>query len=334
MKKCIQFQRGLSLIELMISMILGIVVTAGVIEIFANSKEMYQIHDGRTQLQENGRFAIQLLSNKIRTAGYNGCSTRAASVAVTNTLDSTAYIWDFNNFIQGVESTGSNVWTPSLDASVGSPISGTDVLTVRGIANESMIKVTNHAPDSSSELTITGGSGLKQYDIVMVSDCLAAAIFQITSSTGDDSIEHNTGPGIPGNVTEDLGKIYNDADIIKLITTSYFIQDNDNGVPSLFQTVLSDAPQELVEGVENMQLLYGVANDGDEAIDQYQAANAVSNWNNVKSVRISLLLRSLEDNLTVDGPQKYLFSNAIVTPTDNHLRAVYTRTITLRNSVP
>jgi type IV pilus assembly protein PilW len=336
-KRHAQFQQGLTLIELMIAMVLGLATLAGIIDIFVSSKQMYRIQNERAQLQENGQFAIQFLTNKIRIAGYNGCSTRSAASAVTNTLNSSSYLWDFNTFIQGVEATGTNIWTPSLDTSISSPLNGSDVLTVRGIANKSTIAVTAHpdgSPPGSANIEVTDASGLEQYDVVMVSDCLASAIFQITNSINEDNIEHDTEAGTPGNASESLAKNYSGAEMMKLVTTSYFIKDNASGVPSLYQAVFNDPPQELVEGVENMQLLYGVASNGDEAIDQYQTANAVSNWDNVKSVRVSLLLRSAEDDLTVDSPQNYLFNNISVTPTDNRLRAVYTRTITLRNRVP
>jgi len=343
MIKQAQSQKGISLVELMIAMILGLVLMAGIIEIFISSKQMYRVQDARARLQENGRFAMQLLTNKIRVADYNGCNTRAASVstngAITNTLNNSSdYVWNFSTAIQGAEATGPNLWTPSLDTSVTSPVSGSDVLTLRGISNPT-IRVTAHpggSPPGSANIKVSGGSGLNQFDIVMVSDCLASAIFQITqinSSAGDDNIVHNTALGTPGNATKILGKNYTGAEIVKLVTTSYYIRNNGSGEPSLYQRVLNDAPQEMVEGVESMQVLYGVDTDGDESANKYIAANTVSDWNNVKSVRVSLLLRTLEDNLTVDGPQQYLFNNATVIPTDRRLRAVFTRTATLRNRV-
>tara|TARA_R110002050_G_scaffold1244_4_gene8636 strand:+ start:68966 stop:69988 length:1023 start_codon:yes stop_codon:yes gene_type:complete len=333
-------QKGISLIELMVAMLLGLILTLGIIEIFISSKQMYRVQDARARLQENGRFAVQLLADKIKVVDYNGCNSRSASVSITNTLNNSSdYLWNFTTSIQGVEATGLNIWTPTIDASVTGPISGSDVLTLRGTANP-VIEVTAHpggSPPGSANIKVTGGSGLNQFDIVMVSDCLAAAIFQIThinSSAGDDNIVHNTALGTPGNSTKTLGKNYTGAELIKLVTTSYYIRNNASGVPSLYQKVFNDAPQELVEGVESMQILYGVDTNDDASADQYISANAVGNWNNVTSVKVSLLVRTSEDNLTVDGPQQYLFNNANVVATDRRLRAVYTRTVTLRNRVP
>jgi len=82
-----------------------------------------------------------------------------------------------------------------------------------------------------------------------------------------------------------------------------------------------------------MQILYGEDTNLDDAADQYVTADNVADWGNVLSVRVSLLLRTLEDNLVVDGPQTYSF-NGDPPATDSRLRAVFSRTISLRNRVP
>jgi type IV pilus assembly protein PilW len=82
-----------------------------------------------------------------------------------------------------------------------------------------------------------------------------------------------------------------------------------------------------------MEILYGVDTNQDFSVDDYRTANAVGNWANVISVRISLLMVSLENNLVVDGPQDYYFNGATITPAanDRRLRRVFTQTIVLRN---
>ena len=56
------------------------------------------------------------------------------------------------------------------------------------------------------------------------------------------------------------------------------------------------APQELIEGIESMQILYGVDTSGDRLVDDYVKASAVANWNTVISLTIALLIRSVEPN--------------------------------------
>jgi type IV pilus assembly protein PilW len=92
---------------------------------------------------------------------------------------------------------------------------------------------------------------------------------------------------------------------------------------------------ELLEGVENMSIKYGVDTSGtpDYIPDAYVAAGAVVNWNRVVSVRVELLIRSLEDNV-VPEVQKYHFdgvSNVTPNPVDRRLRQVFTTTIGIRS---
>ena len=51
---------------------------------------------------------------------------------------------------------------------------------------------------------------------------------------------------------------------------------------------------ELVEGVENMDIVYGIDNDGDTQVDQYSDASAVANWDDVVSVKVSLTINEVE----------------------------------------
>lgn len=103
------------------------------------------------------------------------------------------------------------------------------------------------------------------------------------------------------------------------------------------QCVSGGQTQPIVDNVENMQILYGVnANNNQWGVaDRYLPASDVESagqWDRVVSVRISLLLRTAENNLA-DSPQPYTFNGATVTPatTDRYLRRVFTTTVTLRN---
>jgi type IV pilus assembly protein PilW len=89
-----------------------------------------------------------------------------------------------------------------------------------------------------------------------------------------------------------------------------------------------------------MQILYGenTNDDNNSAADRFVPADQVSNWDNVVSIRIALLVQSLEDNL-VNAPQSYTFNGVLyngttgngANPPDKRLRRVFTTTINLRN---
>ncbi len=91
----------------------------------------------------------------------------------------------------------------------------------------------------------------------------------------------------------------------------------------------------IVDNVEGMQILYGEDNSSQfSSPNRYLTVDDVGNLNNVRSVRISLLLRTQENNL-VDDPQPYTFNGTTVTPPsdDRRLRRVFTTTVMLRNKL-
>jgi type IV pilus assembly protein PilW len=179
-------------------------------------------------------------------------------------------------------------------------------------------------------------NGLQQSDIVLVTDCTAAAILQISNADPSTSgtIAHNTGAATsPGNATKDLGKVFgSDAELMKLTTVTYFIAASSlvPGSNSLWRRKDGGAPEELAQGVDNMQILYGEDIDSDHAANRYVPANAVTDMNHVVSLKVSLLTVSMQDNVT-STPQPYTFNGATVTPTDHRLRRVYTSVVSLRN---
>lgn len=331
-----QVQNGLTLVELMIALVLGLLVTGVVIEIFITTKQMYRVQDARARLQENGRYAIQHLVDNVINAGYKGCARRNG---IKNKLNnSNQYLWDFSIGVQGFDASGA-IWSPSLDASITNPVTGSDVLTVRSMVDP-VIAVTaqpNSTPEGLADITVNAPNILKQFDVLMATDCQASAIFQLTSVNPaiSGNLAHNTGLGNPGNASQELEANFTNGEVVRLRTSSFYVSDPDrDGNASLFQVISTNPPKELVEGVENMQISYGIDTDNDEAVDQYIGAGAVTDWNQVISTRINLLMKTLEQNLVTDA-QTYNFNgNAPVTAADKRIRAAFSRTISLRNRVP
>ncbi|ADJ28937.1 PilW family protein [Nitrosococcus watsonii] len=322
-------QRGFSLTEILVGMTAGLLLTAGVIQVFVSSKQGYRIQEALSRLQENGRFAMEFISQDARNTGFLGCGGSTSRFA--NRLNnSNQYAWNFSAAVEGFEATGAGTWTPTLDATVTSALSNRDVLTLRhSLGNPT--RVINHSA-SSAPIQVNTVKGLSQFDIAMVSDCIDIAIFEITNDpTVANTLEYSTGSGTPGNATDDLEKKYTDqANVAQITTSTYYIRTNPEGIPSLYRKRGVDPSQELIEGVEDMQILYGEDTDGNQEANSYVTADNVANWNNVINLRISLLLQTLENNLA-SSPQSYTFNGATTTPTDRRLRRVFTTTLNLRN---
>jgi type IV pilus assembly protein PilW len=64
-------QRGMSLIELMISMTIGLIILAGVVNIFIASRSTTRYSEGLQSIQENGRHGVFVMQSALRQAGYS-----------------------------------------------------------------------------------------------------------------------------------------------------------------------------------------------------------------------------------------------------------------------
>ncbi len=125
-------RRGFSIVELMVAMAISLLLLSGVIAIFISSKSSYEINQRVSRIQENGRFALDAIMTDLRASGFVGCA-RQPTYLSTSLNDYTALQWDFlAGPVTGFQATGTDTWEPAMDTSIPSPLSGTDVLVVRG----------------------------------------------------------------------------------------------------------------------------------------------------------------------------------------------------------
>jgi len=350
----LQFQQGFTLVEMMVAMVVGLIVMAGIGQVFIHSKRTSAVQDELSRLQESGRFALHLLQEDILNAGYLGCGQTANFSGNINSTGT--YADNFSLPLNGYDASEGGTWVPlippELDG-VGSTddvVAGTDVITVRyaqGVGlkmtqpkQSYFFQVTNDSTESS---VCPGGvdsySGLCADDLIIVSDCTKARTFSAESlnpSSGSLSIYHaNPAWGDSGDL--DPNNHYSPAYsyLFKANTVSYYIhiRDSATGVPSLYRKIGNGEPQELVEGVENMQIRYGVDLDGDNIPNQFQTADGVTDFGQVVNVRIALLLRTIKEKVNRAAATKtfQLLNTDIDTPSDRHIRKVFSTTIQLRN---
>ncbi len=344
--------RGFTLTELLVATTIGLIVLGAVAQVFATSRTTYRVTEGLSRLQENARFGMHFLTWDIRMAGYMGCLQK--TTPVTNHVNNPAdYATNFvlGQFVNGHGYTGSGSnptdWTPALPAAyftAGEVVPGTDVLVVRRASDQSHRVLPPYMPTPSAALHIEPGNGLSVNDLIIVADCRSADLIQITGPTDPDStgtLNHNTGAVSqgPGNASQDLSKTYEgDAEILRLITNVYYIgrRNNDpNNPPGLFRKELDNGvviTQELVGGVDNMQVYYGEDSDADGISDIYRTADQVVDWSQVLTARLGLLVRTLNHaNIELDT-RIYAVAGTLIGPyNDRQQRRVFTSTVELRN---
>ncbi len=355
-------QAGIGLVEIMIALAIALFLLAGIYALFVNTKSTYTTQQGLSRLQETARYTLNRLAREVRMAGYRGCGgvgTAAIDnrLAVSSTNAAQQFIYDFKLAVEGNDAQGGGTWAPSLPPTLTGlthpPLADSDVLTIRGGTGQS-VNITAPMPKTSSELKVNNvsTSGLKAGDIVMLSDCSHASIFQVTAiQTSSNHIQHHGGTDAandpPGNISQTLSYVYQaGAGVQQYGTTSYYIADADatstsetvagckDGGCGLWMKTGNDAPVELVRGVDDMQVLYGVAPDLKEAASSYVTADNVSDWTRVVSVRLALLVSSISPALQQVDTSSYDLLGASVTPNDRRLHRVFVTTIAIRNHLP
>lgn len=318
-------QRGLSLVELMVAITIGIILLAGVLQIYLSSKQSYRVQEATSRLQENGRFAIELLGRDIRDAGNFGC--RARTVATDNTVTpgpGEIIIIDHVN--------GGSI---AAQAVTGTERGGNVPDSIAVLTTNASFAVSVATPTKASDITVALPNTLAVNDVVLAADCRNGDVFRIAGVTPAGA---NT---LVDPLPVSLSSPYRvGTRLFTLRAVSYTIAAGASGQNALFQSVNGAAAEELVEGVENMQILYGVDGpDADFSAEQYlTAAGVVAAGATFKvvSVQISLLLVSAGDTgaNVVTAPQTYTFplgAASATTAADRRLRRVFTSTFSVRN---
>jgi type IV pilus assembly protein PilW len=352
-------QRGMTLIEVMIAITISAILLSGVVSIYVSTRKSNKLNTGLARVQENLRFVGEMMAQDIRMAGYVGCRGGSMTNALT---DITTPYFNIDTPLQGFEGNTSTSSFPTeyqSDATVGSD----SLIVLRGDNKD--FAIASHNPSSATiHLQNTNGY-IKENDIVIVTDCFHSAVFQVTNANPgvNARINHNTGAVSqgPGNCWKKLGPPGNprpacsasnglnytyagDGKIIKLISTAYYIGPSSSGVTSSLyrrrvdQGVLQPA-EELFEGIENMQILYGEDSSGNTLANRYVSADNVSDWNDVVSVRIGFLVATPSDNSksSTDNKTYTIATTDIGTgttvshPADKKLRFSATITVKVRN---
>ncbi len=325
-------QIGLSLIELMIAMTIGLILLTGILQITIANSDNSRMHEQMSRVQEAGRFAIDVISRDIRMADFWGCASSISKI--TNNLNPAAAGYVGLEFMGGVAGT---------DGASG----GADSIVLSGGYGVGLTIEPPYGPQESANVKTQADNYLSQNDIVLLSDCMQGDIFQITNSNpgGTGTIVHNTGtvsegpgnynPGACGGTgnAHCLSKVYEgDAQFYRLQSLTYSIQQTAFEEPVLVRSFNAGTPVELVSGIEDMQFEYGVDSNGDGMADIYKTATAVTaaaEWEVVISVKLSLLVRSKE--AIMSETQTYDYNGATVTSSDRRLRRVFTTVVTIRN---
>jgi type IV pilus assembly protein PilW len=320
--------RGLTLIELMVALALGLIVTFVVINVFLSHRQVYRVNEQLARVQENARFALEMLARDLREAGAIPCG----DVPVANVLNDQSSNWwaQWGVGIRGYEA-GDAAFPRPIGTSAGNRAAGTDAVIIYR-ATSGGVTITDHDPPSAQFKVNTNQHGFQNGDIVMACDGKHAAIFQITNvNSNNNTIVHNTGNSSPGNCTKGLGlpvqcttngtsySFQSGGWISQLTSHAWYIGCNGradcaspNGRSLYWLTLLNNGgtinvtPEELAEGVNDLQIEY-LRRDASGALgESYVAATQDTDWSKVVAVRLAVTFTTLErvgtDQQTITRP--------------------------------
>ncbi|WLQ14057.1 PilW family protein [Hahella aquimaris] len=310
-------QKGLSLVELMIALALGLMIMLGVLQIFDGNLASSKLQTAFARVQESGRIATEMMARDIRMADNWGCMRDLEKIS--DHLDKSDK--DYANFapnnpfkshgVLGKDNVAAGTKINSIEV-----VAGTDTLTLKGAHSLSSTRVVPpYMTPNAATIHLNKGNKIDIGQIVLITDCNGGDLFSNTAANTKDSgsLVHNTGaisstdaPNAINNSIKDMSHTYDStAQILVPVTKSYFVGKNSAGSNSLYRSVDGRA-SEIIRNVTDLQFKYGVdsnyvthtENYMDKVVDTYTDAAGEATMDKVISIRFTL---TVENDEGIDG---------------------------------
>jgi type IV pilus assembly protein PilW len=311
-------QRGVSLIELMIALVIGLILLGGLIQIYLSTKQSYNAQEQLARMQESGRFAMDVITRDLRRSGYWGGNVDTATVTgdpgrvlnPTNACIGTADV-DWGRMITWRVS-GLNNANADYGCATGYDTDlNSDILTVRYAGPEPLAALAT----------------LENDRLYMRSTLFAGRLMTGKESASAENLLPPDDPDTPAHLF---------AQVRPVVSHSYFIGVSDNvcagqPIPGLFRVRLDaagtpGAVEEIAPGIEQLQVRYL---HGGSYVD---AGTVGNDWVNVRAVRVWLLARGQCPEPGLNSTIEYPMGDVTWPPApDNFRRQLYVSTIMLRN---
>lgn len=195
-------QQGLGLVEIMISMTLGLIITGAIVQVYSTTKQQSDMQTSLTGRQEAVRFAAMIIQGDAQMAGYRGCLRDLGTVV--NTLNNAGdFLYNYGQHVTGFENAG------NLPGAIADVQPGTDVLTLRVAEDTGLLLQTDMLTSSADPVVSPNlqASVLASQDIALLADCSGAVVFQVhTYHSGTGMLQHAaTGtPAMPPSISADV----------------------------------------------------------------------------------------------------------------------------------
>jgi len=312
--------KGLTMVELMVASVLGLMIIGTVIYLLFSSKVAFNENERFGAINENSRYAMSVLSDELRLVDFWG-QTRVIDISndpdlpavgaadCTGSLDVSG-----NGFANGYNYANS-LWATTaaaatVEACITDAVVNSDVIFIKHVAK---------TPTLLADLVAN-----RTY--LMANDTKGVLFNENDASPPSDIV----GGDVPSGT------------VWEYMTAAYYVR-TVVGQPALYRkrligNIWENPGQEVAIGVERLHLEFGIDNNNDAVADFFVNSNAVTaaQWSAVVAVKIFLLVRSATEDRTYTNAKTYqlgsvAFGGATYTPNDKFYRTLFNTSVTLRN---
>lgn len=337
-------QRGFTLVELMVAMILGLLVVGGSLALFAGQRTTASMANQMSEVQSEARIALDALARDLRAAGDFGCWP--VSNPTINKLNTSSAFDAAAGGLIGYNNGSTFPGTGSYGASTVksySPSSSSSVVVFLGVSGSLSNIATSHGMSlQTDDLVIKRPTvDFQANDVAVITDCVNWTKFQITSVSTDSSastqtLAHAAGTTVSGlgggNSDDSLGELFGvGATVGRLDAIWWYVAAGPTGQNALYRMSARDGAPLLVSNrIERFHVTYDVASTSSGTVTSKDLeASAVTDWSLVRSARIQVLARS--EKLSRAGEQTVTTFAGESVPTDNHVYFPVEMVVSLRN---
>lgn len=351
-------QTGFTIVELMISVLLGLILISGLVTAFMGTQRTSELNSTLTDMQESGRFALDSMTRDLRMAGFQGCANVSSMPANirADAAPTDDYLMDSLRVFEVESETN---WNPAphdsftIPTDSGVPVPGTHAVSVQ-FGSPTTFRIAAMNDSLAPVVVVSDTVDLVTGDLAIISDCNGADIFEISNDTGG-ILQHDGGvnggdsrlsaPYGQGDARNRPRVMRFEANIYYIGNTGRFDAQNQP-IRALYRQTLpySQRPIEMAEGIENLRIRLGVEdplNPGD--ISFVTPNNPLLNTHRVRSVQIGFLMQSYSlvsdqvDTRTYQiagydiAPSGGAASDGLTHASDRKMRLPFNGTVSIRN---
>ncbi len=317
-----QFQTGLSMVEMLVALAISLIISFGVVNLFLQSKVSFMQDEEISRLQENGRWALRYMSRELSMTGFYGNVVDGGGITSSLTVASdcgVSWALDTNQPLEHLDNaTDTSAVLTYVCLASGEVLPGTDIVAVRRTKDSAaMVDGTSSAVLEDNAVYLR----LEQFgnDAALVRG-VDLTLTDKTAGSGVDSWEYQP----------------------QLLYVRPYSNTPGDGIPTLCVRKLTrdaatlgmDSADCLVEGVENLQVEYGLDTSvpPDYSADYYTSNPSATELLQAVNARIFVLARSVNEvNGYVNDKSYQLGNTVIAAANDGFYRRVMQTTVVLRN---